>query len=220
MPSCVIPRETLIPVFGTSANLYVSLRPDRVGEILADLVLRDIEGGGELDVADVVAAQVDVHEAGDELLGVRVLVVLDSLEEGVCAVAHADDGHAHLAVGVRATVLGAVARGHLFLSVGAEPLREGLDDELVDGPLALAGAPRELVLQLERHAEENVALLARTTAFPAGALEGDGEAGREDAHRKVVQVALGRIDLSGEVALEVRGHADKDVLAFPCHHTE
>jgi len=32
------------------------------GQVLADLVLVDVEGGHELDVADVVAAQVDVHE--------------------------------------------------------------------------------------------------------------------------------------------------------------
>ena len=36
----------------------VRVRPDRVGEVLADLVRRDVERGGELDVADVVAAEV------------------------------------------------------------------------------------------------------------------------------------------------------------------
>src|SRR6185436_12722551 len=196
----------------------VGMRPDRVGEVLSDLVLRDVERCRELDVRDVVAAQVDVHEAGHELLGICVLVVLDSLQKGVGAVPYADDCHAHLAVSARAAVLGAVARGHRFLSVVAEPFREGLDDELVDRPLALAGAPRELFLQLERHAQEDVALLARTAALAAGALEGDGETGSEDADRKVVEVAPGRFDLAGEVALEVRGHADEDVLAFPCHH--
>src|SRR6185369_4548275 len=186
----------------------VGMCPDRVGEVLSDLVLRDVERCRELDVRDVVAAQVDVHEAGHELLGIRVLVVLDSLQEGVGAVPYADDRHAYLAVSARAAVLGAVARGHRFLSVVVEPLREGLDDELVDRPLALAGALRELFLQLERHAQEDVALLARTAALAAGALEGDGETGSEDADRKVVEVALGRFDLAGEVALEVRGHAD------------
>ena len=38
---------------------------DRLGEVLADLVGVDVERGGELDVADVVAAEVDVHEPGD-----------------------------------------------------------------------------------------------------------------------------------------------------------
>ncbi len=72
------------------------MRPDRVGEILADLALDDVEGGGELDVRDVVAAEVDVHEPGDEGVTVGVLVVLDALEQGVGAVADADDGDAHL----------------------------------------------------------------------------------------------------------------------------
>ena len=71
-------------------------RPDRVGEILADLALDDVEGGGELDVRDVVAAEVDVHQAGDELVRLRVLVVLDALQERVGAVADADDRDAHL----------------------------------------------------------------------------------------------------------------------------
>ena len=42
----------------------VLARPDRLGQVLADLVGVDVEGGGELDVADVVAAEVDVHQAG------------------------------------------------------------------------------------------------------------------------------------------------------------
>ena len=59
----------------------VRVRPDRLGQLLADLVLGDVEGRGELDVADVIAAEIDVHEAGDELVGGRVLVVLDALEQ-------------------------------------------------------------------------------------------------------------------------------------------
>jgi len=42
--------------------------PDRFAEILADLGSVDVEGGRELDVADVVAAEIDVHQAG-HLLG-------------------------------------------------------------------------------------------------------------------------------------------------------
>ena len=77
----------------------VRVRPDRVGEILADLALDDVERGRELDVRDVVAAEVDVHQAGDELSSGGVLVVLDALEERVGAVADADDGDAHLVLG-------------------------------------------------------------------------------------------------------------------------
>ena len=41
----------------------VRLRVDRLGQVLADLVLVDVEGRDELDVADVIAAEVDVHQA-------------------------------------------------------------------------------------------------------------------------------------------------------------
>ncbi len=59
----------------------VRLGPDRLAEVLADLRRVDVERAGELDVADVVAAEVDVHEARDGLVGVGVLVVLDALHE-------------------------------------------------------------------------------------------------------------------------------------------
>ena len=88
----------------------VRVRPHRVGEVLADLALHDVEGGGELDVADVVPAEIHVHEAGDELFVVRVLVVLAALEQRVGAVADADDRDANLAVvDARAPVRVAVA---------------------------------------------------------------------------------------------------------------
>ena len=94
----------------------VRMRPHRVGEVVADLALDDVERRRELDVADVVAAEVDVHEAGDELILVRVLVVLAALEQRVGAVADADDGDAHLAVVLaRAPVRIAVSRRHAFL---------------------------------------------------------------------------------------------------------
>ena len=50
----------------TSANLIVLLLlgEDRLAEVEADLVGVDVERGDELDVADVVAAELDVHEAG------------------------------------------------------------------------------------------------------------------------------------------------------------
>src|SRR5665213_642158 len=70
--------------------------PDRLSEVLADLRLVDVEGGRELDVAHVVAAEVDVHQAGDVLRGVGLRVVLDALHERRCAVADADDRDADL----------------------------------------------------------------------------------------------------------------------------
>ena len=108
-PSCVMPRWTVTPRLGTSANFIVLFwpGPDRLGEVLADLVRVDVERGGELDVADVVAAEVDVHEARDALGGVGVLVVLDALHEGGRAVADADDGDADLVVLVAGRAVGA-----------------------------------------------------------------------------------------------------------------
>lgn len=93
-----MPRWTVTPRFGTSANLIVSFcpRPHRLGEVFADLLDVDVEGGDELDVTDVVAAQVDVHQTRDFLLRVGVLVVLDALDEGVGAVADPDDRDADL----------------------------------------------------------------------------------------------------------------------------
>ena len=54
-------------VFLDELDRVVLAGPDRLGEVLADLVRVDVERGRELDVADVVAAEVDVHEARDAL---------------------------------------------------------------------------------------------------------------------------------------------------------
>ena len=45
----------------------VLTRPDRLRQVLADLVGVDVERGGELDVTDVVATEVHVHESGHGL---------------------------------------------------------------------------------------------------------------------------------------------------------
>ena len=99
-PSWVIPRSTVTPSLPDLMEdvRVVRLRVDRLAEVLADLVLVDVEGGDELDVADVVAAEVDVHQARDEVVVVRVLVVVATLDEAARAVADADDGDADLAV--------------------------------------------------------------------------------------------------------------------------
>ena len=76
----------------------VGLGVDRLGQVLADLVLVDVEGGHELDVLDVIAAEVDVHQARDEVVLLGVLVVVAALDQAARAVAHADDGDPDLAV--------------------------------------------------------------------------------------------------------------------------
>ena len=107
-PSCVMPRWTGMPRCGTSSvNLIVLFWPDQIASerSLPTLLGVDVERRRELDVADVVAAEVDVHEAGDGLVRVGVPVVVDALDEGVGAVADADDGDAHLLVLVAASAV-------------------------------------------------------------------------------------------------------------------
>ena len=108
-PSCVMPRWTLTPSFGTSGELQrvVLARQIASERSLPTLSASMSNAADELDVADVVAAEVDVHEARDLLGRVGVAVVLDALHEGGGAVADADDGDADLVVLVAA---GAVRR--------------------------------------------------------------------------------------------------------------
>ena len=46
---------------------------DGVGEVLADLLAVDVERGDEVDVADVVLAELDVHQPGDTGAGSALL---------------------------------------------------------------------------------------------------------------------------------------------------
>jgi hypothetical protein len=96
----------------------VRVGPDRLAEVLADLRGVDVERGRELDVADVVAAEVDVHEARDLLRRIRVGVVVHALDERVGAVADADDGDADLVALIpRGAVRGrAVGHGRAVLA--------------------------------------------------------------------------------------------------------
>ena len=97
MPSRVWPRLTVTPTgrHVGEADGVVGLGEDGLGQVVADFARVDVEGGDELDVADVVAAEVDVHQAGHELVGRSVAVLVDALDEGGSAVADADDGDAY-----------------------------------------------------------------------------------------------------------------------------
>src|SRR5207253_3740823 len=68
---------------------------DGVGEILADLVPVDIERRDEVDVADVIAAEVDVHDPRDTVAGFGVPVIVDALHERARAVTATDDSDAY-----------------------------------------------------------------------------------------------------------------------------
>jgi hypothetical protein len=99
----------------------VLTRPDRLREVFADLLLIDVEGGDELDVADVVAAQFDVHQAGNFVGRIGVFVVLDALDEGVGAVADADDRDADLLIRAADAVRAAVCSVALTHEIGSPP---------------------------------------------------------------------------------------------------
>lgn len=70
----------------------VRLGEDGLGQVVADFADIDVEGSDELDVADVIATQIDVHQAGDELVRRGVAVLGDTLDQGRGAVADANDG--------------------------------------------------------------------------------------------------------------------------------
>ena len=94
----------------------VGLGVDRLGQVLADLVLVDVESGHEVDVADVVAAQVDVHQPRHEVVVFGVLVVIAPLDEAARAVAHADDRDTDLAVTATPRARPGVGRGRAILA--------------------------------------------------------------------------------------------------------
>src|SRR5713101_535573 len=60
---------------------------DRLGQVEPDLLLVHVERGDELDVADVIATEVHMHQPGNEALGRGVAVVVDALHERRRAVA-------------------------------------------------------------------------------------------------------------------------------------
>ena len=95
------------------ADGVVLAAADGGGQVVTDLVGVDVEGRRELDVGDVVATEVGVHQPGHGLVRLRVAVVVDALDEGRGAVADADDGDAHLA-GALAVPAGVAVGGGRF----------------------------------------------------------------------------------------------------------
>ena len=65
---------------------------DGLTEVQSHLGRVDVEGGHELDIADVVAAEADMHQTRHALGRVGVPVVLDALHQRAGAVAHSSDG--------------------------------------------------------------------------------------------------------------------------------
>ena len=76
----------------------VGQREAGVLERPADLARIDVEGAGDLDIARLIAGEVVMHQADRAALrlGRGMLVELDALEEGGCAVADSDDCYSNL----------------------------------------------------------------------------------------------------------------------------
>jgi hypothetical protein len=92
----VTPRWTVTPAGRHVRDLdgVVLGGVDRLGEVLADLLVVDVERGDELHVAHVVVTEGDVHQTGDGLGRVGVTVVVHALNERGRTVTDADDGDA------------------------------------------------------------------------------------------------------------------------------
>src|SRR5215472_14536752 len=87
-------RDTEVRDLGEAYGV-VRFDEQRFGDVATDFAAIDVEGGDDLDVADVVAAEVHVHEARYEGVGGGVAILVDALDEGRGAVAEADHGHAN-----------------------------------------------------------------------------------------------------------------------------
>ena len=207
----------------------VRVRPDRVGEVLADLALDDVERGRELDVGDVVAAEVDVHQARDECVAVGVLVVLDALEERVGAVADADDGDAHLVLGARrlpfveplVPAMGVSfprppPKGHGPTAVrfegDAELIGERGEDDVVRVRAEAKRLGLDRGLELLRHAEEDDGARARKRAAAVRRRVVDAERVGEDADGDVVEAGTAAGGLANESLLQRGRRPNEDTL--------
>ena len=88
-----------LPAAARPQNLMVLFGSAKMAsrQILADLVRVDVKSGRKLDVADVIAAEIDVHQPGNEFVFLGVPVKLHALHERGGAVANPNDRHADFA---------------------------------------------------------------------------------------------------------------------------
>src|SRR5207249_7190925 len=100
------------------ADRVVGFGEDGFGDVLAHLLRVDVESSHDLDVTDVVPAELHMHQAGDALRRIRILVVLEPLHEGRGAVAESDDGDTNRAHAVR-SFLRSVADARRLCPTGA-----------------------------------------------------------------------------------------------------
>ena len=77
--------------------VLLGLAKTAIGEVLSDLVLVYVEGGDDVDVADLIPTDGGVHKAGDYFVFGNLAVFVDALDEGGGAVSHADDCNVNFA---------------------------------------------------------------------------------------------------------------------------
>src|SRR6185436_12317958 len=154
----------------------VRVGPDGLAEVLADLRAVDVEGARELDVRDVIAAEVDVHETGHRLRGISVRVVVDALHERVRAVADADDRDAHLLVLVAGAAVGgrALRRDCVSVSVSVRSQVRSLQDDEPGSrpevrPPGATSYKGQAVCPLARSSERTWKMRCRTVMVPRAA---------------------------------------------------
>src|SRR5207302_10412966 len=73
------------------AHRVVGRREDRLGEVATDLVARHIKSRDAFDVADVIAAELQMHQAGDRIAALGAAIELDPLDQRRGAITDADD---------------------------------------------------------------------------------------------------------------------------------
>src|SRR5699024_3698666 len=76
----------------------VLARCDRLGQITADLLGIHIERCGELDVADVVTAELHVHQTWHASIRFDITIVVDTLHQRRCAVSDAHNRNPNASV--------------------------------------------------------------------------------------------------------------------------
>ncbi|MBA7582593.1 hypothetical protein ES708_24525 [subsurface metagenome] len=59
-----------------------------LGYILANLVLINIKGSHEIDITDMIPAEINVHQPGNKFVIFGFLIVVNALNQGGGAVAH------------------------------------------------------------------------------------------------------------------------------------
>ena len=69
----------------------VRRRLQRIGEVAPDLALRDVERRDAIDVADMVTAELQMHQPGDRVAAFGAAVELDPLDQRRGAITRPDD---------------------------------------------------------------------------------------------------------------------------------